>query len=434
MASIKNKIIGAICILLTCIGASALHAGEIPKMGDKAPDFTLKTLDDQTVRLGELTAKGKVVLVVLRGWPGYQCPICDRQVQDFVQSASAFAEAKVQVVFVYPGPASDLKAHAEEFKTMKGKQWPKDFLYVIDPDYTMVNAYNLRWNAPKETAYPSTFILDNKGVIRFEKISHGHGDRTKAADMLTEVKKISGMGYAQDQGRPRFKAVAFDYFVIFNPDSIIPAVEKVFPGKGVEFTRAWRAKLFDYSFLSSIAGHHEDFYKLTDDALVYTAAAMKLGLSPKNRETLLNAYLTLKPWPDTEATLRRLKASGIRVITISNFSGKMLRANADHAGVSDLFDDLLSTEVNGTFKPDPRAYALGMQTLNLKKSDILFVAFGGWDAYGAKSFGYSTYWVNRFNLPQEQIGAAPDQTSSNLEGLVNFILPAFQSMPVGRDK
>ena len=65
-----------------CATPTALHAADIPEVGDKAPDFTLKSLDDQTVRLGELTAKGSVVLVVLRGWPGYQCPICDRQVQE----------------------------------------------------------------------------------------------------------------------------------------------------------------------------------------------------------------------------------------------------------------------------------------------------------------------------------------------------------------
>ena len=168
-----------------------LSAADIPKVGDKAPDFILKGLDDATVRLSELTAKESVVLVMLRGWPGYQCPICDRQVQEFIALHAGFAEAKARLVFVYPGPASDLKAHAEEFKKWKGKEWPKEFLYALDPDYSMVNAYGLRWNAPRETAYPSTFVLDKKGVVRFAKVSQTHGGRTKAADALAEVKKLS---------------------------------------------------------------------------------------------------------------------------------------------------------------------------------------------------------------------------------------------------
>ena len=182
---------GVALALVTCGWPPALKAAENPKVGDKAPDFTLKSLDDQTVRLSGLTARGNVVLVVLRGWPGYQCPICDTQVHDFIASAAGFAEAKAQLVFVYPGPAADLKAHAEEFKTWKGRQWPKEFLYVLDPDYTLINAYGLRWDAPRETAYPSSFVLDAKGVVRFAKISKGHGDRTKAADVIAEVKKLS---------------------------------------------------------------------------------------------------------------------------------------------------------------------------------------------------------------------------------------------------
>ena len=210
--------------------------------------------------------------------------------------------------------------------------------------------------------------------------------------------------------------------MIFNANSVVPAVEKAFPGKGAEFTRAWRAKQFEYGFLRSITDRHADFFKVTEDALVYTAAAMKLELTPEKRKSLLDAYLTLEPWPDAVDALRKLKASGVRVITIANFSPKMLKANAEHAGIADLFDELLSTEANGTYKPDPRAYALGMEHLKLKKEEIVFAAFGGWDAYGAKSFGYTTYWVNRFHLPMEELGIEPDGTSDNLEGLLRLVL------------
>ena len=110
---------------LLCTLPRALAAAEPPKVGDKAPDFTLKTLDGQAVHLGELTAKGNVVLVVLRGWPGYQCPLCDVQVHDFIAAASGFADAKAQLVFVYPGPSSDLKAHAEEFQRLEGQEVAK---------------------------------------------------------------------------------------------------------------------------------------------------------------------------------------------------------------------------------------------------------------------------------------------------------------------
>ncbi|QEL18894.1 haloacid dehalogenase type II [Limnoglobus roseus] len=230
-------------------------------------------------------------------------------------------------------------------------------------------------------------------------------------------------GGNQPEGKsPRFKAVAFDYFVIFNANSVVPAVEKAFPGKGAEFTKAWRSKQFEYGYLRSIVNRHSDFFKVTEDALVYTANAMKLDLTAEKRASLLDAYLNLEPWPDTAESLRKLRAAGVKIITIANFSPKMLKANADHAKITDLFDELLSTEVNKTYKPDPKAYVLGMEHLKLKKEEIVFAAFGGWDAYGAKSFGYTTYWVNRFNLPAEEMDVKPDATSNDMEGLVKFVL------------
>lgn len=189
-ANISVNLRNLILSIVLCALPFASHAAEPPKIGDKAPDFELKTTEGETVRLSELSAKGKVVLVVLRGWPGYQCPVCDRQVHDFTASAAAFADAKAQLVFVYPGPIANLKAHAEQFKTLKGRQWPKEFLYVMDPDFTMVNSYNLRWNVPGETSYPSTFVIDAGGVVRYVKISHSHGDRSSAKEVLEEVKKL----------------------------------------------------------------------------------------------------------------------------------------------------------------------------------------------------------------------------------------------------
>jgi hypothetical protein len=63
-----------------------------------------------------------------------------------------------------------------------------------------------------------------------------------------------------------------------------------------------------------------------------------------------------------------------------------------------------------------------MNVLLEKKEEIVFAAFGGWDANGAKNFGYTTYWVNRFNLPAEKLGIEAVKTSNHLEGLLNFVL------------
>jgi len=220
----------------------------------------------------------------------------------------------------------------------------------------------------------------------------------------------------------QYAAVAFDYLVLFDPDSVRSAVEQIAPGRSREFTNLWRTRQFEYSWLRSITGRYVDFFVITSDALRYTAHATHVELTAAQRDQLLDAHLRLTPWPDTADTLRRLRAAGVRVITIANFSPTMLRTNAERAGLTPLFDDLISTDANHTYKPDPRAYQLGVDRLKLDKRDIVFAAFGGWDAAGAKSFGYPTVWVNRLGQPIEELDVQPDRTVTDLNGLLDVVL------------
>ena len=164
------------------------QAADPPKVGDQAPDFALKTYTGEAVRLSDLTEQGPVVLVVLRGYPGYQCPICNVQVGDLMGKAKAIDEADARVVMVYPGPAEGLGDRAREF--LGDRSLPDHFTFLTDPDYSFTNAYNLRWDAPKETAYPSTFVIDKAGKVRFARVSKSHGGRVKAAEVVEALQGL----------------------------------------------------------------------------------------------------------------------------------------------------------------------------------------------------------------------------------------------------
>jgi peroxiredoxin len=165
----------------TCIAGD----GKPLSIGDLAPDFTLPTLKDEPVRLRTLLTKGPVVLVVLRGFPGYQCPLCNAQAGQFLGKAQKFADAKARLVFVYPGPSDALKEHAEEF--IRGKTLPENAYLLLDPAYKFTSAYRLRWDAPNETAYPSTFVIGSDHKVVFAKVSKTHGDRASADDVLKSL-------------------------------------------------------------------------------------------------------------------------------------------------------------------------------------------------------------------------------------------------------
>ena len=63
-----------------------------------------------------------------------------------------------------------------------------NFHLLIDPDYKFTNSWHLRWDAPRETAYPSTFVINKDRVITFAKISKTHGDRADVKDVMKVLK------------------------------------------------------------------------------------------------------------------------------------------------------------------------------------------------------------------------------------------------------
>lgn len=217
------------------------------------------------------------------------------------------------------------------------------------------------------------------------------------------------------------RVVLFDAFPIFDPRSVAARVKELFPADGDALLDTWRSRQFEYTWLRTLSGRYANFWDVTRDALRFSAQAHKLELSSAQEERLMGAYLELKPWPDVPEALHALKAAGLKLGFLSNFTREMLGSNIRGGGLDGLFDQVLSTDRAHAFKPDPRAYQLGLDTFALTRHEILFVAFAGWDAAGARAFGYPTFWVNRLGQPAEELGIQADGSGSSLKDLVAYV-------------
>ena len=198
-----RRFVGGALLSALATLAFAQTTGVTPGVGAKAPDFTLKSLDGKPVSLNALLAKGDVALVFLRGYPGYQCPYCQKQVHAFVDDTARFSAHSIQILLIYPGETTTTKMSkdaAAPVETAPLDQRGTEFLnksrdktgalpanvhFVTDPDFKVVTLYGLRWDAPHETAYPSTFLLSHEGgAVLYRKISHTHGDRATTEEIL----------------------------------------------------------------------------------------------------------------------------------------------------------------------------------------------------------------------------------------------------------
>jgi 2-haloacid dehalogenase len=238
---------------------------------------------------------------------------------------------------------------------------------------------------------------------------------------MTALQDQKSAGQEKQTRSSRIKAVAFDGFVIFDPRSVEKRVEEQLPGRGAEFTNLWRTRQFEYCWLRTSGERYADFWHITGDALSYTAKSLKISLTGAQHEAFMDAYLNLTPWPDAREGLAELRRRGIRLAFLSNLTAAMLDANLKQSGLSEFFEPHLTTDRVQAYKPSPRAYQMGPDVLRLEKREIAFAAFGGWDAAGAKWFGYPTVWVNRGGVPAEELNAQPDVIAKDLSGLIEFV-------------
>ncbi|MGC1788785.1 MAG: haloacid dehalogenase type II [Terriglobales bacterium] len=219
----------------------------------------------------------------------------------------------------------------------------------------------------------------------------------------------------------KFKAIGFDAFTIFDSRSMLAVYEENFPGKGKEIFKAWFVRLLEYTWLRTLNRTYVDLQRVSEDSLAFVFKSANMALQDDIREKLLNAFFQLKPFPDTVAALKTMRKAGIRLAYVSDLTPKMLKVNTENAGALELFEHFLSTDNVRAFKPDPRAYEMAETSFKLPREAIVFAATGGWDAAGAKSFGLSTFWVNHFNEPVEELGVKPDAIGSTLTDLAKYV-------------
>ena len=218
------------------------------------------------------------------------------------------------------------------------------------------------------------------------------------------------------------EACVFDaYGTLFDVNSAARSAQDSLGEKWQPLAELWRAKQLQYTWLRGLAGHHADFWQVTGDALDFALSTLKLD-DPALRARLMNLYLILSAYPEVPDTLNRLKAAGMKLAVLSNGTPAMLAAALANAGITDLFDAILSVEEVKIYKPHPSVYGLACSRLKVAASRICFLSSNGWDAYSAKGFGFRALWCNRFGQAPEWIPETPDAQITTLAELPDIVL------------
>jgi 2-haloacid dehalogenase len=224
------------------------------------------------------------------------------------------------------------------------------------------------------------------------------------------------MAGTEEAMNERFRALVFDaYGTLYDVHSVVSLCDELWPGKGTQLSQLWRAKQLEYTWLRSLMGRYEDFTTVTQASLRYACAALSLPYDDAKRALLMEAYLNLAPFPEVKDALARLR--GFRLAILSNGSPAMLRPLVARSGLDSAIPILLSADLLAVYKPTPQVYQLAVDRLGVRPAAIGFVSSNCWDAAGAKSFGFRTFWVNRTGAPLDGLGFQPDYEIRSLAEL-----------------
>ena len=204
------------------------------------------------------------------------------------------------------------------------------------------------------------------------------------------------------------RACVFDaYGTLFDFASAAAACPEIEPGPRAALTALWRDKQLQYAWLRSLQGRYVDFWQVTGDALDFALDSLDLA-TPGLRDRLMGLYRTLSPFPEVPGVLRALRRAGFATAILSNGSPSMLEEAVAGAGLSALFDAVLSVEAVRVFKTSAKVYQYALDRLGLQASQVAFQSSNAWDAYAASDFGMRVVWCNRYGQRRERLPGAPD--------------------------
>ena len=216
------------------------------------------------------------------------------------------------------------------------------------------------------------------------------------------------------------KACVFDaYGTLFDVNSAASKCKEKLGNRWENFANAWRTTQLEYTWLRSMMKKHENFWKITEDSLDHTMETFKIKKGMRNE--LLNLYKELSPYPEVKECLESLKNKKIKIAILSNGTPDLLRGLVESNNIQNYFDDIMSIESVGVYKPDSRVYEMPIKKYNCKPENICFMSSNTWDISGGGLFGYNAVWVNRFNKVFDKLSYKPKFIINDLKELLKFI-------------
>lgn len=188
--------------------------------------------------------------------------------------------------------------------------------------------------------------------------------------------------------------------------------------------RAWFAQMIQSALVGIVTGRYADFTRTGEAALRMTAARENVTLTDEEVRTILGHIRRLPAHPDVRGALERLRDAGLRLAALTNSTHEVAEAQVTHAGIRDLFEQVLSADSVRRLKPAPEPYHMAAEKLGIPIGQVRLIAAHPWDVAGALHAGCAAAFVARPGMPFDPLVERPDVVGETLTDVAEQILVA----------
>lgn len=157
----------------------------------------------------------------------------------------------------------------------------------------------------------------------------------------------------------------------------------------------WFTTMLQYSLVETVGNQYRDFGEIGAASLVMVAANNNIELSLEKAKEAISPITSLPAHPEVKEALQKLKDDGYRLVSLTNSSNRAVEKQFTNAGLLDFFEERLSIEDIGKYKPHQDTYNWAVRKMGVKPQEAMLIAAHGWDVAGAMWAGWRAAFVSR---------------------------------------
>ena len=203
-------------------------------------------------------------------------------------------------------------------------------------------------------------------------------------------------------------------------ETMEPTFERIFGEENA--MRLWFANFIMYSAALTVAGCYVPFTDIGGAVMKMLADTRGIKISDADKRELTEKFSTMPPHAEVPAALRKLRAAGFRLFTLTDNLLEVQTHQLTHGGIVDLFERRFSADGVKHHKPSRQAYAYVETELGAKPSDFCLIACHTWDTLGAVAAGWEAALIKRPGNDVLGVGPQPNVVGDTLDDVADKLI------------